>query len=92
MLDLQQALLQLLQTSILLPTDVGKAKRNVTGANTLLASRRLPRAVVRGSILARCNSLVGSHSAVRIQLVQSLLMLLNLDCIPVLLLRGSISF
>ncbi|KXS94682.1 hypothetical protein AC578_10081 [Pseudocercospora eumusae] len=89
--DLQRALLQLLQTGILLPRDVGMAEPVGPQVATLLKSNCLPRAVVRGSILARCNSLVRGHSGVRTEIIQSLLNLLNMDYIPVVPLRGSIS-
>lgn len=42
-------------------------------------------------MLARCNSLMRGHSAVRIGVIESLLKLLNLDYVPVVPLRGSIS-
>ena len=87
-MDLQKALLQLLQTGVLLPQDIGMAESTEA---TLFKSHCLPRAVVRGSILARCNSLVRGHSAVRREIIESLLALLNMDYIPVVPLRGSIS-
>jgi phenylalanine ammonia-lyase len=72
----------------MLPSDLGIHE----SANLqLLRSHCLPRAVVRGSILARCNTLIRGHSAVRREVIESLLLLLNLDYIPVVPLRGSIS-
>ncbi|USW59775.1 Putative aromatic amino acid lyase, L-Aspartase, phenylalanine/histidine ammonia-lyase, active [Septoria linicola] len=91
MVDLQKALLQLLQTGILLSEDIGMSEPAHSQANTLLKSLCLPRAVVRGSILVRCNSLIRGHSAVRRDTIERLLKLLNMDHIPVVPLRGSVS-
>lgn len=51
----------------------------------------LPRPIVRGAMMARCNSLMRGHSAVRREVIGAMLNLLNLDFIPVVPLRGSIS-
>ncbi|KAA1104409.1 hypothetical protein PGT21_022397 [Puccinia graminis f. sp. tritici] len=51
----------------------------------------IPESIVRAAILVRANSLVRGHSAVRIELLDGLLNLLNLSITPVVPLRGTIS-
>lgn len=51
----------------------------------------MPESWVRGTILIRCNSLLRGHSAVRINVIKTLLSLLKNDIIPLVPLRGSIS-
>lgn len=75
----------------MLPKDIGLAEPVEPEATVYLKSHCLPRTVVRASILARCNSLVRGHSAVRKEVIEALLQLLNLDFIPVVPSRGSIS-
>ena len=42
-------------------------------------------------MLARCNSLLRGHSAVRMEIVEAIVVLLNHDLVPIIPLRGSIS-
>ncbi|GAA5861329.1 hypothetical protein JCM1840_005336 [Sporobolomyces johnsonii] len=51
----------------------------------------LPIEVVRGAMVIRCNSLLRGHSAIRLSVLETLVKLINLDIIPVVPLRGSIS-
>ncbi|CAK4029243.1 phenylalanine aminomutase (L-beta-phenylalanine forming)-like [Lecanosticta acicola] len=89
--NLQKALLQHHHSGIILPTDT--EQRNCEKSDLLLSlkAHSLPRTMVRGAMLARCNSLMKGHSAVRRDVIGALLKLLNLDFIPVVPLRGSIS-
>ncbi|KAF2158713.1 hypothetical protein M409DRAFT_38126 [Zasmidium cellare ATCC 36951] len=90
-IDLQKALVQLLQTGILLPSDVGMHDGGDSEAIASLNRHSLPRSAVRGAMLGRCNSLLRGHSAVRREVIETLMHMLNLDLIPVVPLRGSIS-
>ncbi|RAH76696.1 putative phenylalanine ammonia-lyase [Aspergillus japonicus CBS 114.51] len=47
--------------------------------------------ITRGTILLRCNSLLRGHSAVRIEVIELLLRVLNEGFVPLIPLRGSIS-
>ena len=51
----------------------------------------MPEEWVRGSMLVRCKSLLAAHSAVRFEIIDMLMTLLNNDMIPLVPLRGSIS-
>ncbi|KAL2061908.1 hypothetical protein VTL71DRAFT_7286, partial [Oculimacula yallundae] len=51
----------------------------------------MPESWVRGAMLVRCNSLLRGHSAVRLDIIRSILKLLEHDLIPLVPLRGSIS-
>ena len=51
----------------------------------------MPETWVRGAILVRCKSLLAAHSAVRMDIVELLMALLNHDMTPLVPLRGSIS-
>ncbi len=87
--DLQQALIQH-QHSGILPVD----KKD--GSIHLILSQApgisfMPEEWVRGSMLVRCKSLLAAHSAVRFEIVEVLMSLLNNDMIPLVPLRGSIS-
>ncbi|CAK7231023.1 hypothetical protein SBRCBS47491_007791 [Sporothrix bragantina] len=93
---LQSALVQHLNVGILLPSDKGQAVPSVptqgaANVDLLLRSHALPAAVVRATMLIRSNSLARGHSAVRIEVVESLLHLLSANVTPVVPLRGSIS-
>lgn len=93
---LQSALVQHLNVGILLPADKGQSTSTKSGGGAadvdlLLRSHALPPAVVRAMMLVRSNSLARGHSAVRIEVVESLLYLLVANMTPVVPLRGSIS-
>ncbi|KAL2830147.1 L-Aspartase-like protein [Aspergillus pseudoustus] len=86
--DLQKALVQHHNTAVLLPSDRG------LDASSLVSNLRqhsVPIPIVKAAMLARCNSLLRGHSAVRVELVQNLAAMLNADFTPVVPLRGSIS-
>ncbi|KAL1899513.1 hypothetical protein Sste5346_002912 [Sporothrix stenoceras] len=93
---LQSALVQHLNVGILLPSDKGQPTSStpstgVADVDLLLRSHALPPAVVRAMMLVRSNSLARGHSAVRVEVVESLLHLLTANMTPVVPLRGSIS-
>ncbi|KAF2197484.1 phenylalanine ammonia-lyase [Delitschia confertaspora ATCC 74209] len=54
-------------------------------------SLSLPEDWVRAAMIIRCNSLARGHSAVRVEVIKSLLTLLKHNVIPVVPLRGTIS-
>ncbi|KAF9887316.1 hypothetical protein FE257_010311 [Aspergillus nanangensis] len=54
-------------------------------------SQTLAPEATRGTILLRCNSLLRGHSAVRIEVIDILLRILNAGYVPLIPLRGSIS-
>jgi phenylalanine ammonia-lyase len=88
--DMQRALIQHHNSAVLLSSDIGRG----TDHSDHLASLKkhdLPRPIVRGSMLARCNSLLRGHSAVRFSVIETIVTLLNKDFIPIVPLRGSIS-
>jgi phenylalanine ammonia-lyase len=51
----------------------------------------MPEAWVRGAMLVRCKSLLAAYSAVRFEVIELLMALLDNDLIPLVPLRGSIS-
>ncbi|KAL4812352.1 L-Aspartase-like protein [Aspergillus spinulosporus] len=85
MTALQSALLQLTQAGVLLESD----KSN--NQNKLLESHAMPASWVRGTMLARCNSNLRGHSAVKLSILQSIVKLLQHRITPIVPLRGSIS-
>ena len=87
--DLQRALLQMQQSGIL---PVVKEPSSIYGKLKSSPSVTfMPEEWVRGAILVRCKSLLNGHSAIRWQLVVTLITLLNENLIPLVPLRGSIS-
>lgn len=87
--DLQRALIQH-QHSGILPLEK-KAGSNRLTLREAPGVNSMPEEWVRGAILIRCKSLVAAHSAVRFDIIELLLSLLNNDMIPLVPLRGSIS-
>lgn len=59
--------------------------------NDAIRKLAMPEAWVRGAIVVRCNSLLRGHSAVRLEVMQTLLKLLEHNLTPLVPLRGSIS-
>ena len=57
----------------------------------LFAGLTMPADWVRGTMLIRCNSLLRGHSAVRLSVIETLGKLLEIDMLPLVPLRGSIS-
>nr|POF17592.1 phenylalanine aminomutase (l-beta-phenylalanine forming) [Quercus suber] len=86
--SVQRGLVQHQNSAVLLASDIGQEPSEFLSD---LDKHRLPRAVVRGSMLTRCNSLMRGHSAVRFSLIEILVELLNRDFVPIVPLRGSIS-
>ncbi|OKL57976.1 hypothetical protein UA08_06537 [Talaromyces atroroseus] len=87
---LQVALQQHQNIGVLLPSDKGLV--NDSGPQLEgLRDHALPVSVVKAMMLIRCNSLVRGHSAVRLALIENILVLLKHNMTPVVPLRGSIS-
>ncbi|KAL4869497.1 hypothetical protein BDV12DRAFT_167830 [Aspergillus spectabilis] len=87
--DLQKALIQHHNTAVVIPSDRGQ-----TTASSVLDSlprHSIPIPIVKAAMVARCNSLIRGHSAVRVELVRNLVTMINEDFTPVVPLRGSIS-
>ncbi|KAL2843218.1 L-Aspartase-like protein [Aspergillus pseudodeflectus] len=82
---LQSALLQLTQAGILVESDKDGS------TNSQLESHAMPAAWVRGTMVARCNSNLRGHSAVKLPVLESMVRLLQHQITPVVPLRGSIS-
>ncbi|KAH9821321.1 phenylalanine ammonia-lyase [Melampsora americana] len=59
--------------------------------NQPLNLNTMPESIVRGAILIRLNSLTRGHSAVRLEVLDGLINLLNLKITPIVPLRASIS-
>lgn len=91
--DLQVALLQM-QLSGVLPVPIGDeapaSQGNLQDIHEV-AQLSMPELWVRGAILIRSNSLVRGHSAIRLEVIQTLLKLLHHDLVPLVPLRGSVS-
>ncbi|KAL5334491.1 L-Aspartase-like protein [Aspergillus crustosus] len=87
--DLQKALIQHHNTAVVIPSDRGQT----TGSSVLdnLSRHSIPIPTVKAAMVARCNSLIRGHSAVRVDLVRNLATMINEDFTPVVPLRGSIS-
>jgi len=88
---MQRALIQHQNSGVLLPSDIGQSSDDFDEGSLDLKSHNLPRPIVRGTMLARINSLLRGHSAVRLVVVENIATLLNHDFVPVIPLRGSIS-
>ncbi|PVH82587.1 putative phenylalanine ammonia-lyase [Cadophora sp. DSE1049] len=56
-----------------------------------VATLSMPESWVRAAMLVRCNSLLRGHSAVRVDVIKSILKLLEHDLVPLVPLRGSVS-
>ncbi len=87
--DLQRALIQH-QHSGILPVDKKAGSIHLT-LSQAPGINFMPEEWVRGSMLVRCKSLLAAHSAVRFEIIEVLMSLLNNDMIPLVPLRGSIS-
>lgn len=88
-MDLQRALLQHQHCGILPVTKQPGSMRATF--NHSAGADFIPEAWVRGAMLIRCKSLLAGHSAVRFEVIELLMALLNNDLIPLVPLRGSIS-
>jgi phenylalanine ammonia-lyase len=88
---MQRALIQHQNSGVLLPSDLGQSSDDFDESSLGLKGHNLPRPIVRGTMLARINSLLRGHSAVRLVVVENIATLLNHDFVPIIPLRGSIS-
>ncbi|KAK1246231.1 hypothetical protein MKX08_000033 [Trichoderma sp. CBMAI-0020] len=88
---LQDGLIRFLNAGILLPSDMGHVAHEDAASQGILRSHSLPRAIVRATMLIRSNSLLRGHSGVRMNVISTIMALLEKDIIPVIPLRGSIS-
>ncbi|KAL4997903.1 L-Aspartase-like protein [Aspergillus recurvatus] len=86
--DLQKALIQHHNTAVVLPSDKGQACSSILRH---LPAHSIPIPIVKAAMVARCNSLIRGHSAVRIEIVRNLTTMINENYTPVVPLRGSIS-
>ncbi|KAL4922904.1 L-Aspartase-like protein [Aspergillus aurantiobrunneus] len=86
--DLQKALIQHHNTAVVLPSDRGHASSPILRN---LPQHSIPIPIVKAAMVARCNSLIRGHSAVRVEIVRNLATMVNEDFTPVVPLRGSIS-
>ncbi|KAJ5949884.1 L-Aspartase-like protein [Penicillium verhagenii] len=84
--NLQISLMQMQQYGIISSDE----NRYPDGGNPK-ATTEMPEAWVRASMLVRCNTLMQGHSGVRFGIIEALTELLNLNCTPLVPLRGSIS-
>ncbi|KAL8644635.1 MAG: hypothetical protein Q9226_007668, partial [Calogaya cf. arnoldii] len=85
--SLQRALLQHVQSGILVQVDT----ENDITSNEDLGFHSMPTSWVMGTMLVRCNSLVWGHSAVSLEVIETILKILRCGFAPVIPLRGSIS-
>lgn len=88
---MQRALIQHQNSGVLLPSDLGQSSDDFPESSLGLKGHNMPRPIVRGTMLARINSLLRGHSAVRLAVVENITTLLNHDFIPIIPLRGTIS-
>ena len=86
---LQRALLQHQQSGVV------PVKRTPDSIRGMLRSSPnetfMPEEWIRGAMLVRCKSLLNGHSAIRFEVIETLMTLLNRNLIPLIPLRGSIS-
>jgi len=85
--NLQRSCLQHLQIGVLTEHDRGHASEEDIDA----ASHAMPQSWVKGTILIRCNTVSRGHSAVCLNVIESLNALISKGITPVVPLRGSIS-
>ncbi|KAL6716703.1 hypothetical protein ACLMJK_006271 [Lecanora helva] len=88
-MDLQRALLQHQHCGIL-PVKKQTGSMHAT-FNHSGGADYMPEMWVRGAMLIRCKSLLNAHSAVRFEVIELLIALLNNNLVPLVPLRGSIS-
>ncbi|KAL8747489.1 MAG: hypothetical protein Q9190_000656 [Brigantiaea leucoxantha] len=85
--DLQSALLQHLHIGILTKHDRGY----VCNDNEDFVSHAMPRSLIKGTILVRCNTISRGHSAVSMKVIETVQALLVKGITPIVPLRGSVS-
>ena len=86
--NLQRALIQH-QHSGILPVD--RKDGSIRSLSRAPGVNFMPEEWVRAAMLIRCKSLLAAHSAIRFEIVEMFISLLDNDMIPLIPLRGSIS-
>ncbi|KUJ17027.1 phenylalanine ammonia-lyase [Mollisia scopiformis] len=90
---LQVALLQM-QLCAVLPLSDSSASSSHHGTTSdwnAIAKLSMPEEWVRAAMVIRCNSVLRGHSAVRLEVIQAIVNLLEHNLVPLVPLRGSIS-
>ncbi|KIW32044.1 phenylalanine ammonia-lyase [Cladophialophora immunda] len=87
LLALQRALIQHQQSAVLTPRDLGAERDGHDDTN----SHSMPSAWVKGAMLVRCNTNIRGHSAISLQIADTLVEFVRRDMTPIVPLRGSIS-
>ncbi|OAL24929.1 hypothetical protein AYO22_05265 [Fonsecaea multimorphosa] len=87
MLALQRALIQHQQSAVLTPRDLAAEG----GDHQETSSHSMPSAWVKGAMLIRCNTNIRGHSAIALQIADTLVEFVRRDMTPIVPLRGSIS-
>ena len=85
---LQSALLQMQHYGVLTPHDKGKSSSE---AEQSVSSHAMPSDWAKATMLVRCNSISRGHSAVSLDVIETIIALLQNNLVPVIPLRGSIS-
>lgn len=85
---LQVALLQLTQSGVLLNSDKSS---DASPASHSSVSHAMPASWVRATMIVRCNATARGHSAVTLEVLQTILALLRHGLTPVIPLRGTVS-
>ncbi|KAE8452585.1 hypothetical protein EG329_013844 [Mollisiaceae sp. DMI_Dod_QoI] len=90
---LQVALLQMQLCAVLPVSDNGTSSsyQGTTSDWNAIAKLSMPEEWVRAAMVVRCNSVLRGHSAVRLEVIQAIVNLLEHNLVPLVPLRGSIS-
>ncbi|CZR66733.1 related to phenylalanine ammonia-lyase [Phialocephala subalpina] len=90
---LQVALLQMQLCAVLPVSDssTSSSYQGTTSDSAALAKLSMPEEWVRAAMVVRCNSVLRGHSAVRLEVIQAVVNLLEHNLVPLVPLRGSIS-
>ena len=86
LIDLQIGFMQHLQTGIITESD-----KNLASNSERLSAHVFPPEWVRAAMVARANQNLRGHSAIRLDVLQGLVAMLQNDILPLVPLRGSIS-
>ncbi|OAP60694.1 phenylalanine ammonia-lyase [Fonsecaea erecta] len=84
---LQRALIQHQQSGVLTPRDLAAE----SDGHEETGSHSLPSSWVKGAMLVRCNTNIRGHSAIALQIADTLVEFVRRDMTPIVPLRGSIS-
>ncbi|OAL33426.1 phenylalanine ammonia-lyase [Fonsecaea nubica] len=87
LLSLQRALIQHQQSAVLTPRDLGA----LHDGHEETSPHSMPSAWVQGAMLVRCNTNIRGHSAISLQIADTLVEFVRRDMTPIVPLRGSIS-